>query len=193
MKVLLDRRLNRLVKFVTIDPSELHVVFKTKRAPQIHKLSSLTMSFKETPASLFNDDASRTGRQILFARNFCQFNSSGFLWMKQWFDIRKGRKNKKGWKANGGIFQSPISLSWSFCYCKHMTNTISWNSFFSLAGIVRNRDDVSYHSALAPPPTRCSALILMYLALSIFCFVVRNTSPMGWTIPDWISVWFDNL
>ena len=83
MKILLDRRLNRLMKFVTIDPSELHVFFKTKRAPQIHKLDTLTMSLEETSASLFSGDAPRTGRQILFARNFYQFNSSGLSWMKQ--------------------------------------------------------------------------------------------------------------
>lgn len=47
MKILLDRRLTRLVKFVTIDPSELHGFFKTKRAPQIHMLDTLAMSFKE--------------------------------------------------------------------------------------------------------------------------------------------------
>lgn len=108
-------------------------------------------------------------------------------------DIKKGRKNKKGWKANGGIFQSPINV---IIMVLLLLQTHKKHDLMKLILLVSwhcNEADINYHSALTPLPTTCSALILMYFALSIFCFVVRNTSPMGWTIPDWISVWFDNL
>ena len=97
MKILLDRRLTRLMKFVTIDPSELHGFFKTKRAPQINMLDTLAMSFKETRASLFIGDAAGTGRQIWSARNFCQFNYIDLSWMKQ-NDLKSSSRYLKGKK-----------------------------------------------------------------------------------------------
>ena len=73
MKILLDRRLTRLVKFVTIDPSELHFFFKTKRVPQIHMSDTLLMSLKETPASLFIGEAATSVRQIYLHVIFANF------------------------------------------------------------------------------------------------------------------------
>mgnify|MGYP000527245756 FL=1 len=51
------------------------------RSPQIHKLDTLTVSLKETLASLFDGDAARTGRQIMKRNN-----------LKSSHDIEKSKK-----------------------------------------------------------------------------------------------------
>lgn len=90
------------MKFVTIDPSELHGFFKTKRAPQINMLDTIAVPLKETPVSLFIGDAARTGRQIWSARNFCQFNYVELSWMKQ-NGLKSSSRYLKGEEKISGV------------------------------------------------------------------------------------------